>query len=369
MRQPNPVDFWRGYALASIFVNHIPGIALERLTHRHFSFSDSAELFVFLAGYGLRSAMNGKGQEMTKRAIIGRFFGRALFFYAAQMVMVIIALALIAGASVYYSNPALLDWNNAGPIFDDPVRGHIGVALLLHNMRYLDIMPLYICLMLMAPFIVFLEWLSWQTVLLVSFALYVLALVFRINIPTWPVEGEWFFDPLSWQFLFVCGFLVAGKMGAQLRDYAGDLRPFAILITLTSAGIVMFHLAPDPVAINSGMLSYLFAKTYLGPVRVLQFFALVITMAPLFRMIAAHLPIMAQTCSMMGRNSLIVFCLASLLSIIGQILRFAAGHTLIFDGLIVVGGIGLLLSTAWVSEWRYRKKRSTGMQSQIFSLA
>ena len=55
-RQANAVDFWRGFALVSIFINHIPGIFYERLTHRNLSISDSAELFVFLAGWSLGSA-------------------------------------------------------------------------------------------------------------------------------------------------------------------------------------------------------------------------------------------------------------------------------------------------------------------------
>ena len=52
-REPNAVDFWRGFALVSIFINHVPGIFYERLTHRNLSISDSAELFVFLAGWSL----------------------------------------------------------------------------------------------------------------------------------------------------------------------------------------------------------------------------------------------------------------------------------------------------------------------------
>ena len=35
MRQPNAIDFWRGYALVSIFVNHIPGNFFERFQYRN----------------------------------------------------------------------------------------------------------------------------------------------------------------------------------------------------------------------------------------------------------------------------------------------------------------------------------------------
>ena len=50
-RQANAVDFWRGLALIFIFINHIPGIYYARFTHANYSLSDSADLFVFLAGW------------------------------------------------------------------------------------------------------------------------------------------------------------------------------------------------------------------------------------------------------------------------------------------------------------------------------
>ena len=53
-RQSNAVDFWRGIALITIFINHIPGIYYSRFTHANYSLSDSADLFVFLAGWSLR---------------------------------------------------------------------------------------------------------------------------------------------------------------------------------------------------------------------------------------------------------------------------------------------------------------------------
>ena len=53
-REANAVDFWRGIALITIFINHVPGIYYARFTHANYSFSDSADLFVFLAGWSLR---------------------------------------------------------------------------------------------------------------------------------------------------------------------------------------------------------------------------------------------------------------------------------------------------------------------------
>ena len=48
-RAANAVDFWRGFALVSIFINHIPGIYYGDFTYGKVSISDSADLFVFRA--------------------------------------------------------------------------------------------------------------------------------------------------------------------------------------------------------------------------------------------------------------------------------------------------------------------------------
>jgi hypothetical protein len=50
------IDFWRGVALVTIFINHIPGNILGNLTPRNFGFSDSAEAFVFLSGLSVSLA-------------------------------------------------------------------------------------------------------------------------------------------------------------------------------------------------------------------------------------------------------------------------------------------------------------------------
>ena len=68
MRAPNEIDFWRGFALVTIFINHIPGIYFERFTFRNVSLSDSAELFVFLAGCALRILVDGAARAASTMA-------------------------------------------------------------------------------------------------------------------------------------------------------------------------------------------------------------------------------------------------------------------------------------------------------------
>jgi hypothetical protein len=63
---------------------------------------------------------------------------------------------------------------------------------------------------------------------------------------------------------------------------------------------------------------------------------------------------MTRLLSMMGRNSLNVFCLGSLLSLAGQFTRYAMDASFVMDFVIIFTGVVMLAVTAWVSEWRHR---------------
>ena len=141
-RQANAIDFWRGFALVSIFINHIPGVFYERLTHRNFSISDSAELFVFLAGWSLGLLVGSRTQPMTAPRLVARLGGRALTIYAAQILISSIALAILASSAYTFDNPLILEWHNAAAVFQDPALTHIGLVLLTHQLGYFDILPL-----------------------------------------------------------------------------------------------------------------------------------------------------------------------------------------------------------------------------------
>src|SRR6516165_11102780 len=105
MRPPNEIDFWRGFALLTIFINHVPGIYFERFTFRNVSLSDSAELFVFLAGWALRRLVQGFGQPLSVSRLVLRLCGRGLSIYFAQTVITEVAIALLAGFSILLDAP------------------------------------------------------------------------------------------------------------------------------------------------------------------------------------------------------------------------------------------------------------------------
>jgi hypothetical protein len=367
-RQPNAVDFWRGFALITIFIDHIPGLFYAHYTLINFSVSDAADLFVFLAGWSLRLMADGGGRQMPTRDVMLRLFGRALEIYAAQVLITMLAIAMLAITSIELDNPLLLQWHNAAAVFNDPVPTHIGLAILTHQLGYFDILPLYVVLMLMAPFFALIDRQAHVWVLPLSLTIYVVALVFRITLPTWPVSGTWFFNPLAWQFIFVLGFLLAradAGVGAWARRHIVRLRLLALPVLIYFTAAQLFDWLWDPTDVPEPKLFFLLDKTWATPPRLIQFLALVAIFSLAFRYIhkGAELPYLrglinplVGMLAMLGRNSLYVFCIGSLLSLAGQMLRYYYHGTIGTDTAVVILGIVIMAFTAWLAELRQRAR-------------
>ena len=356
-RQANAVDFWRGFALVTIFINHIPGVFYEHLTHRNFSISDSADLFVFLAGWSLRLLVGNPGRTSVAYLVV-RLGGRALQIYAAQILIIAIAIAMLAAAAVLLGNPLLLEWHNAAAVFYDPVPTHVGLAILTHHLGYFDILPLYVVLMMMAPAVAIIDrYVPWL-LLPLSLAIYVAALSFQITLPSWPVQGEWFFNPIAWQVVFVLGFVFAkgGGISGFARRNMTWLRIVSVPIVIAGALIIWFDWWPDPTKVPHPTLLFIQSKSYVTPMRLIQFLALIALFSGTYPYIRRALPRLVEFLSLLGRNSLNVFCVASVLSLGGQIVRFIYRGGIIADTAVVAAGIALLALTAWLSEWRERDK-------------
>jgi hypothetical protein len=242
-------------------------------------------------------------------------------------------------------------------VFENPVEAHIGLVSLRYQLGYFDILPLYVVLMASAPTIAAIHRLTPRLLLPLSAALYVYTLTTGFNLPTWPVEGEWFFSPFAWQFIFVLGFLLGGPTGyARLPERAKSILFFlagleallGLVLALTGTGPGANANVPEP------RLFFLFDKTYLSPARLIHCLALACFFRGAFPHIARWAAPLTQFFSMLGRNSLNVFCVGSLLSLSGQVARYAFHGRWEIDCLVLgVGTLGLGV-TAWVSEWRQR---------------
>jgi hypothetical protein len=265
---------------------------------------------------------------------------------------------MLATAATLLDNPLVLEWNNAAAVFYDPVPTHIGLALTTHQLGYFDILPLYVVLMLVAPFLAVVDRYARYLLLPLSLTLYAVVLTYRIIPPTWPVEGEWFFNPFAWQAVFVLGFVLAREdgVGGWTRRNITWLRFVAAPIVVFGAILVWNDWWPDPTTLPQPVLFFINDKTFETPVRLFQFLALAALFSGVFPWIYRYARWLADFLSMLGRNSLPVFCVGSLLSLSGQIVRFVYEGYVSVDTVVVVVGICIMTATAWLSEWRDRAR-------------
>jgi hypothetical protein len=364
-RAANAVDFWRGFALITIFIDHIPGLFYASYTLINFSIADAADLFVFLAGWSLRLMADGRGEPRPIGEVMLRLFGRALTIYAAQILITMLAIALLAASAIALDNPLLLQTHNADAVFNDPVPTHIGLALLTHQLGYFDILPLYVVLMLMAPLFALIDRVAKPLLVPISLTLYLLVLAFRVTLPTWPVAGTWFFNPLAWQFIFVLGFALAdgsAGFGAFARRHIRTLRLIGVPIVIAGFVVARFGLGPDPTSVPNPKLFFLADKTFNTPMRVIQFLSLVAVFSAAWpsitraadRRMGAPVRGLIELLTMLGRNSLYVFCVGSLLSLAAQVVRLYYRGSLASDTFVVLAGIFVMAFTAWLAEARSR---------------
>jgi hypothetical protein len=208
--------------------------------------------------------------------------------------------------------------------------------------------------MLMATVMVTIDHVAPKWLLPLSLALYAVVLATQFNLPSWPVQGEWFFNPLAWQLIFVLGFVLAKPqgIGGFVRRNIVTIRWLSLPVVIFFLLVVWFDWWHDPTKVPEPRLFFLADKTFVTPIRVFQFLALVAVMSVTFPYIRRLIPPIVSFCSLLGRNSLYVFCMGSLLSLNGQIVRAIYRGSFVVDTILAVTGIAIIALTAWLPEWR-----------------
>ncbi len=351
---------FRGLALSMIFVNHVPGTVFENLTSRNFGFSDAAEGFVLMSGAAAGLAY---GPEIVSGAFwrgARRVWGRAWTLYMVHIVTTMMAVGIAAVAARAFGVHRMIEINNMAAFFDDQIGVMIGLPTLAHQLGYFNILPLYIVLLLATPGLIALGHARPRTLLALSVALWAVAGAFRLNLPNYPNPGGWFFDPFSWQLVFVVGLLIGLAMRRGERLVPVDRR----LVWAAAAfllAVLAWMLVP-PVAeagrevlaagYRAGLPFYLvgFDKTFLAAPRALHALALVYLLSALPQVRAAAATAWARPLALMGRQGLPVFAAGSVLSILGQAIRSGAPESLVLDAWIIVSGLLLQILVAWCFE-------------------
>jgi hypothetical protein len=297
---------------------------------------------VFLSGASVALAYGSRffnGDTAAVRAVLRRAFT----LYWVQVLISLLIIALFAAAALYWDNDDLVDRADRDLVVSSPVRGMSAILVLAHQFGNVDILPLYVVLLLMTPALLALARRSDWLMLAASATMYAVARVFELNLPSWPLDGGWFFNPLAWQLIFAIGLFIGRRLKGGGVVY--DRRLFALcLVAVAASGFVVtdgFGLVPGSWYQMRDLLDH--TKTGLGLVRLVHFLALayVIAHSSLTRLVRST-PVFAPL-ALMGRYSLPVFATGSVLTAIGEVIvetrleDFA--HPLALGGLIVAGGI------------------------------
>lgn len=350
------LDLFRGFANWAIFLNHMPNNAVNWITTRNYGFSDGADLFVFISGY---TAAMVFGRMMRDHGfLIGatRLWRRVWQLYLAHVVLFVVYVATVGYFARRFHYDAILHEYNVARMVDQPFETLIESLLLRFKPLNLDVLPLYIVLMALFPFVLWIMLRRPGVTILGSLALYLAAREFGWNLAAYP-DGSWFFNPFCWQLLFCLGawsalggyISIARVIEARWIVHLGfAYLIFALVLTLAEPFQGLREFIPrglyDAFHPND--------KTNLAPYRLLHFILLALLTTRFVRKDWKGLewPIFDPLIRC-GQQSLRVFCVGIILSFLGYFLLSISHGTFLAQLTISVAGIGILCSVAYYSDW------------------
>lgn len=345
------LDFFRGAALFFIFIDHIPGNPLAYATLKSFAFADAAEAFIFISGY---TAALVYGRVVLRDGPVMatlRIWRRVWQLYVAHLCIFMVYTAQVAYAMAHMTNPLYVENLGVGDFLQRADITILRVLMLQFQPTHLDILPLYIALLFVFPGFILLMRRSITLAVALSAALYAVVQVWPINLPGHPDDEVWYFNPFAWQFLFV----IAAALGfhrARDGDTAAPIPRWLVAASIAVAGFAcvvqlswVLHDFNSTIPALLRRLLWPIEKTGLPLPRLLSILALAVLVARFVprdaRFLTSRLGWVVVLC---GQNSLDVFCLSILLSVLGGILLTGLG-----DGLAMVTAVNLVGMLAMVA--------------------
>jgi hypothetical protein len=356
------LDFFRGLALFFIFIDHIPDNPFGYFTLRGLAFADAAEVFIFISGY---TAAMVYGRTMLKDGALlaaALIWRRAWQLYLAHICLFVLYSAQVAYTVRHFENPLFSDELGIGGFLARPDETLIKALLLSFQPGLLDILPLYIALLLVFPLFMLAMRVHVLAALIPSFALWVFARATEINLPGGVTEDHvWFFNPFAWQFLFVIGACLGftqarGQASLPRSGWRYQVLLWGAAVVAIAGGVVQISWTLhqwDP-RVPGILFQSLFPihKSLLPPIRLVSILALAALVGLLVRRDA---PFMTSRLGwpvvLSGQNSLQVFCLGILLSLLGNIVLTFVSRTALSLLIVNAGGILIMIAVAYVCAW------------------
>jgi hypothetical protein len=354
------LDFFRGLALFSIFIDHVPDVIFGAFTIRFTGLYDAAEVFIFISGYTAGLVYGRVLQTEGALAATLRIYHRVWQLYVAHVFLFMMFMALIGHMAGPLVNPLYAEELRATDFLRDPGTTVVMALILRFQPAFMDILPLYIVLLAALPFFMMALQRWWPVALGGSFALwFAVQIDTGLNLPAYPgARNTWFFNPLAWQFLFLFGAFLGWSRNVG-KDAWLNLRPLLIFAAVVAAlGFAVrfswtLHYFHDPIpAIGAKLLWPALSKTDLSAVRLVNLLCMSLVVATVIRSAAPFLASrLAWPLVVCGRHSLHIFCLGILLSVIAHLILSEYGSSTVMQALVTFGGIALMTAVAALMEW------------------
>ncbi|NWC94553.1 MULTISPECIES: OpgC family protein [unclassified Pseudomonas] len=358
------IDFFRGLALIFIFWDHVPHNPLGQITLRNVGFSDAAEVFVFLAGYAAVLAYGKILQRDGYLIACVKIWRRTWVLYVVHIFLLAMLMGIVFFANSHVETRDLVEEMGLTHFVTHPQQALVDELLLRFKPNLMDPLPLYIVLLGGLPLVLPLLLRKTWAVVAVSLAVYLLAPHLGWNLAA-IADGVWYFNPVTWQLLFVLG--GAAALHAQ-QPRPGDTRRLlrqplfvaAAVYALVAGVLTLSWRWPEihdelmPSALSD--LLYPISKTDLSPVRLLHFLALAYVTAKLLPGHGWTQNWLARQTCRMGRYSLEVFCLGVLLAPLADMVNAITGDAFAMQIFTALVGAGLM---ALLGAWLDLNKRLT----------
>jgi hypothetical protein len=358
------LDSYRGVALWFVFIDHVPNNIVSWLTLRNYGFSDTTEVFVFISGYTCMVAYGDVLRVQGWLAMILHAIRRSWQIYAAFLLLLIAYLVLVQNLG----NARYLDETNTAVFFEYPGAAILHAGLMQYRPVNTDILPLFVLLHLTFPALLWLFARGTGIALATSVALYISVQILGIDLPGWP-RGEWYFNPLAWQIFFVFGMWCASADSAKLQAlvrsrvalaFAIPYLAFSLGVSLSWQVKVIEGLLPETLS----KLIYPIDKSNLDPLRLLHFLALALVVVRLMPHNWRGLSSLWATATIRcGENSLTIFCLSVLLSLIGHVVLEAMSGAVSMQIVVSIAGIAFMIAAATLLTWA---AKLDGRRPQLF---
>jgi hypothetical protein len=356
------LDLFRGVANWAIFLDHIPDNVVNWITTRNYGFSDAADLFVFISGY---TASFVYARMMIERGfIVGatRLTKRVWQLYVAHIILFVIYIVSIGYVAQRFSDPEIINEFNVAGLVDSAVETLRQGLLLKFKPVNLDVLPLYIVLMGIFPPVLWMMLRQPGLTMLASIVLWLAARQFGWNLPAYP-GGSWYFNPYSWQVLFVFGSWCALGGARKSRSIIDAPTTLYICVAYLIFAMVMTMAGKFP---NFGAMfpHWLYEtfnpndKTNLAPYRFLHFAVIVIMVIRFVPKDWAGLGWkIFDPLIVCGQQSLAVFCVGVFLSFVGHFELMMSSGSLFAQIFVSVTGIAIMTIVAYYISWSKRQDK------------